>query len=297
MDDLQWADIATLQLLYALFTYPESGYLLIIGAYRDNEVDATHPLARTFPLEDHREELTQLERLRLGPLDLVSLGQFIGDTLHRDPEEIASLSRLVKEKTDGNPFFVTQFLKSLHHQGLIQFDDAKHHWTFRAEEIVNAAITDNVVDLMSARIQQLSKPAQEAVKIAACFGAAFDLATLAGSKKFPLTPRPRICTKQLSKDSSCRWRVQDFRTRTGQRGHFLLCFTTEFSKRLTNRSYRSDASCVTSALDAYCLSRSAGQLDEKELFTAVSHFNLGRQLITTDREKVLLSHLNFDAGC
>jgi len=104
LDDLQWADIATLQLLYALFTHPESGYLLIIGAYRDNEVDATHPLARTFPLEDHREELTQLERLRLGPIDLVSLGQFIADTLHRDPEEIASLSRLVKEKTDGNPF-------------------------------------------------------------------------------------------------------------------------------------------------------------------------------------------------
>jgi predicted ATPase/transcriptional regulator with GAF, ATPase, and Fis domain len=297
LDDLQWADSATLQLLYALFTHPESGYLLIIGAYRDNEVDATHPLAQTFPLEDHREELTQLERLRLGPLDLVSLGQFIADTLHRDPAEIASLSRLVKEKTDGNPFFVTQFLKSLHHQGLIQFDEAKHHWTFRAEEIANAAITDNVVDLMAARIHQLSKPAQEAVKIAACFGAAFDLWTLAGVQEIPVDAAAANLHEAIEQGLILPIARTGFQgTDPAERPLFTL-----LHDRVQQAAYESISperrELCHLRIGRLLLSSRAGQLAEKELFTAVSHFNLGRQLITGKREKVLLSHLNFDAGC
>ena len=223
--------------------------------------------------------------MRLGPLDLVSLGQFIADTLHRDPEEIASLSRLVKEKTDGNPFFVTQFLKSLHHQGLIQFDEAKHHWTFRAEEIANAAITDNVVDLMAARIHQLSKPAQEAVKIAACFGAAFDLSTLAGVQEIPVDAAAANLHEAIEQGlilPIARTGFQD--TDRTERPLFTL-----LHDRVQQAAYESISperrELCHLRIGRLLLSRSAGQLAEKELFTAVSHFNLGRQLITEGPRK------------
>src|SRR5260370_5575955 len=161
LDDLQWADPATLHLLDSLLTHSERRHLLIICAYRDNEVDSAHPLWRMILLHAQTDDTSRIKRLKLGPLDLRALEQFIHDTLHRDRTEIAPLARLVKEKTDGNPFFVTQFLKSLHQERLVQFDEAKNHWTFRIEAIANAAITDNVVDLMPARIHQLSLPPQK----------------------------------------------------------------------------------------------------------------------------------------
>ena len=98
LDDLQWADTATLELLHSLFTYPESRHLLMIRAYRDNEVDSAHPLAQAFPLGQHQEEMSRVWQFKLGPLDPTRLGEFIADTLHRDPEEIAPLVRLVKRE-------------------------------------------------------------------------------------------------------------------------------------------------------------------------------------------------------
>jgi len=293
LDDLQWADPATLHLLHALFTHPESRHLLIIGAYRDNEVDSSHPLAQMFLLDERHEGMTRLERLRLGPLDLRALGEFIEDTLHRDPEEIAPLARLVKEKTDGNPFFATQFLKSLYQQRLVQFDEANNHWTFRAEAIANAAITDNVVDLMTARIHQLSAPAQEVITLAACFGDHFDLETLAGIQQKSVDATAANLHEAIEQGLILPLARTGFRN--AERPIFAL-----LHDRVQQAAYELVSPDLRELLHLrigrLLLTRRAGNAPEEELFSIVSHLNLGRRLIAESHEQIQLSHLNFDAG-
>jgi predicted ATPase/transcriptional regulator with GAF, ATPase, and Fis domain len=293
LDDLQWADPATLHLLHALLIHPESRHLLIIGAYRDNEVDSSHPLAQMFLLVERQEVMTRVERLRLAPLDLGALGQFIEDTLHRNPEEIAPLTRLVKEKTDGNPFFVTQFLESLYQQRLIQFDEGNNHWTFRAEAIANAAITDNVVDLMAARIHQLSMPAQEVITLAACFGDYFDLETLAGIQQKPVDAAAANLHEALEQGLILPL------ARTGlqnpDRPIFALLHdrVQQAAYALVSPDRREQLHLRIGRL---LLTRYDGDAPGDGLFSIVSHLNLGRRLITDRREQARLAQLNFDAG-
>jgi predicted ATPase/transcriptional regulator with GAF, ATPase, and Fis domain len=293
LDDLQWADPATLHLLDSLLTHSESRHLLIIGAYRDNEVDSAHPLTRMFLLPEQNDKTSRIKRLKLGPLDLGALEQFIHDTLHRDRTEIAPLARLVKEKTDGNPFFVTQFLKSLHQERLVQFDEAKNRWTFRIEAIANAAITDNVVDLMTARIHQLSVPAQEVITLAACFGDYFDLATLAGIQQKPI--ETTAANLQEAIDQGLILPLN----RAGLQNRETPVFTL-LHDRVQQAAYGSVSSDRREQLHLrigrLLLTRGEGNVPEEELFSIVSHLNLGRGLFADSREQFQLSRLNFDAG-
>jgi predicted ATPase/transcriptional regulator with GAF, ATPase, and Fis domain len=293
LDDLQWADPATLHLLDSLLTHSESRHLLIIGAYRDNEVDSDHPLARMFLLPEKNDGTSRIKQLELVPLDLGALEQFIHDTLHRDRTEIAPLARLVKEKTDGNPFFVTQFLKSLYQQRLVQFDEAKNRWTFRIEAIANAAITDNVVDLMTARIHQLSLPAQEVITLAACFGDYFDLATLAGIQQ------KRIETTAANLQEAIDQGLILPLNRAGLQNRETPVFTL-LHDRVQQAAYGllspDRREQLHLRIGRLLLTRGEGNAPEEELFSIVSHLNLGRGLIADSQEQVHLSHLNFDAG-
>src|SRR5262249_49505423 len=177
LDDLQWADAATLDLLQPLLTDPGIQSLFLMGAYRDNEVDAAHFLTRA--LEALESAGVELRRVDLGPLQLPDLMRFIGDTLRCQHTEAAPLAGLVWEKTAGNPFFVIQFIKTLKQEGLLRFDYERGRWTYRIDEIVNAAMTDNVIDLMTQKIQRLSAETQRALTLASCIGNSFDLQTLA----------------------------------------------------------------------------------------------------------------------
>jgi predicted ATPase len=117
LDDLQWADAATLALLPSLFTAPDERFLFLIGAYRDNEVGPAHPVMRT--LESLASAGVPLHRMTLGLLGLDDLTRFVGDTLHADAIEARPLAGLMLEKAGGNPFFVIQFMKGLHQEGLV----------------------------------------------------------------------------------------------------------------------------------------------------------------------------------
>jgi predicted ATPase/transcriptional regulator with GAF, ATPase, and Fis domain len=293
LDDLQWADPATLHLLHALLTHSESRHLLIIGAYRDNEVDSDHPLARMFLFPEQNSETDRITLLKLGPLDLEALEQFIHDTLHRDRTEIEPLTRLVKEKTDGNPFFVTQFLKSLHEQRLVQFDGAKNRWTFRIEAIANAAITDNVIDLMTARIHQLSISAQEVVTLAACFGDHFDLATLAGIQQEPIETTAANLQEAIDQGLILSFNRAGLQNRETPAFTLLHDRVQQAAYGLMSPDRREQLHLRIGRL---MLTRGEGNAPEEELFSIVSHLNLGRRLITDSPEQLQLSHLNFDAG-
>ena len=177
LDDLQWADSASLKLLQLLMAETNSSYLLLIGAYRDNEVNPTHPLMLT--LSEMAKVGVSLNTITLEPLSKSDLNHLIADTLTCGIELAEPLTELVAQKTKGNPFFATQFLKSLHHDRLISFNFEQGYWQCDIAQIRGLALTDDVVEFMALQLQKLPNETQDVLKLAACIGHQFDLDTLA----------------------------------------------------------------------------------------------------------------------
>jgi predicted ATPase/signal transduction histidine kinase len=168
LDDLQWLDSATLDLLEHLVAHSEVRHLLLVGAYRDNEVGPSHPLMCT--LEAIRKTDARVHEIVLAPLALGDVGRLIADALHCEPERVRSLAELVNERTGGNPFFAIQFLIALADEGLIAFDSVAHAWGWDIDRIHAKNYTDNVVDLMVRKLKRLSIATQDALKHLACLG-------------------------------------------------------------------------------------------------------------------------------
>ena len=176
LDDLQWLDAATLDLLEHLVTHSEVRHLLLVGAYRDNEVGPAHPLLRT--LEAIRAADARVHEIVLAPLELDDVGRLIADALHCEPERARPLAELVQEKTGGNPFFAIQFFIALADEGLLAFDPVASAWQWNIDRIRAKSYTDNVVDLMAGKLKRLSATTQEALKQLACLGNVAEIATL-----------------------------------------------------------------------------------------------------------------------
>jgi PAS domain S-box-containing protein len=177
LDDLQWLDTATLDLLEHLVTHPEVRHLLLVGAYRDNEVSPSHPLLRT--LAAIRAVNARVREIVLAPLELPDVGQLIADALHCDPDHARPLAELVQEKTGGNPFFAIQFFIALADEGLLAFEPAASAWQWNMDRIRAKSYTDNVVELMAGKLRRFSATTQEALKQLACLGNVAPIATLA----------------------------------------------------------------------------------------------------------------------
>jgi PAS domain S-box-containing protein len=175
MDDLQWADAASLQLIHVMMTSQDHS-LLFIGAYRDNEVGGAHPLILT--LDEIRKSGVLVNQLSLSHLELNHINQLISDTLNYLKERTSHLSELVLAKTNGNPFFINEFLKSLYGDNLLAFDQQNGVWEWDLEKIQAQGITDNVVELMAGKIQKLDNKTQKVLKMASSIGNQFDLETL-----------------------------------------------------------------------------------------------------------------------
>jgi len=211
LDDLQWADSASLNLLKVLIGDNQTGYLLLLGAYRDNEVFPAHPLMLTLgELEKRsdpasakdasgrdqarspshgnadqeregapREENTTISTMTLAPLSVTHINQLVAETLSCPVELATPLTDLVYQKTKGNPFFTTQFLKGLHEDRLISFNPNLGYWECDLVKVRDAALTDDVVEFMAKRLYKLPAATQKVLKLAACIGNQFDLETLA----------------------------------------------------------------------------------------------------------------------
>jgi PAS domain S-box-containing protein len=177
LDDLQWLDAATLDLLEHLLTHSEVRHLLLVGAYRDNEVSPSHPLMRT--LDAIRKAGAQVQEIVLAPLGPDDIGQLVADAVHCDPERVRPLAHLVQEKTGGNPFFAIQFFTALADEGLLAFDSVTRAWQWNMDRIRAKSYTDNVVDLMAGRLKRLSSIAQDVLRQFACLGNVVPIATLA----------------------------------------------------------------------------------------------------------------------
>ena len=177
IDDLQWADSASLKLLKLILTTPEIQHLHLIAAYRDNEVSPTHPWMLT--VKEVGEAGCRIELVSLGPLTVQLVNELLTDALRGETGETLELARLVHEKTQGNPFFVAAFLHALDKNGLLILDRKTGAWRWDLRQIRALGITDNVVDLMVASLRRLEPQTQQTLSLAACIGNRFDLSTLA----------------------------------------------------------------------------------------------------------------------
>ncbi|WP_421869563.1 diguanylate cyclase domain-containing protein [Motiliproteus sp.] len=176
IDDLQWADLASIHLLKLMISNEDCRYCLLLGAYRDNEVDAKHPFMQM--LAGLEQKTSRLSQLTLQPLKQPDLNQLIADTLSQQESQVQDLTALIYQKTAGNPFFFRQFLQELYQSDLLSFDHSAPCWNWSTEAIKQRNITDNVVELMLNKIGRLPHASQELLKQAACIGSVFPLSLI-----------------------------------------------------------------------------------------------------------------------
>ncbi|AGW15100.1 diguanylate cyclase domain-containing protein [Megalodesulfovibrio gigas] len=282
LDDLQWADVPSLHLLQKLVGGTDATNLLLLGAYRDNEVSPGHPLmlaARRL----HESGVT-VHTVTLTPLDFADLCRLVADTLHRPPLEVEELTLLIKEKTGGNPFFVSQMLKELHTRGLFQLDPESGVWVWDMDGIRAMGLTDNVVDLMAGKIGRMAPQTRQALQLAACIGNRFTLPMLAA-----------IHEKSQAHTSEALWEAL-------QAG--LLIPSGATFRFLHDRVQQAAYSLIAQEDIAplhlrigRLLLRHVGhtQLDDA-IFDIVAHFNAALDLVLDPEERLLLLDLNMQAG-
>lgn len=299
LDDLQWADPATLSLLPSLLTTPSIRYFFLMGAYRDNEVTQGHPLMRT--LDILNSEGVEFHRLDLGPLGLSHLTRFISDILHCDTSEAETLANLVWEKTSGNPFFVIQFLTTLKQEGLISFDYDLRIWTYNIDKIHNAAMTDNVIDLMTRKLRMLSFETQDVLTLAACIGNPFDLQTLAMTSEKPV--EEITCNLQeaiiagvvvTNRLDYGRDGIEDKISNRSAIGYSFLHDRVQQAAYSLISDERKQSVHMQVGRLLYA-SMATEQTDER-MFNAANHLNIGTDLIVDELERTDIARLNLDAG-
>ncbi|MEI7892426.1 MAG: AAA family ATPase [Myxococcales bacterium] len=178
LDDLQWIDAASLELLEALVGHPACAFLFVVGAYRDNEVPSTHPVALSLARQRRLDKVVLIE-VQLKGLAAEHVTALVVDTFCVAPEEAAAVARLLTRRTGGNPFFLWQFLHMLRSRGLVHFDAASLRWVWDLAAIEVTGGSENVVDLMLERLKTLPDDTKEMLALASCLGSQFELTTLA----------------------------------------------------------------------------------------------------------------------
>jgi len=282
LDDLQWADSASLELLHYVFTHPESRYLFIIGAYRDNEVSPSHSLILT--LDEIRKSNSRIEEIILSPFKSEHLLQFVADTLHCLPERAERLAQLIQDKTAGNPFFVMQFLNMLYKEGLIEFSPKALEWRWDAEQIQTQQYTDNVVVLMVAKLKKLPQATQQAVTLAACIGNTAEVSTLALVLK---------CTEETLREDLKIPVLEGLMQQTETAYRFLHDRIQQAAYSLIPDGHRTEAHLTIGRL---LLENTPSDRDTESLFKISNHFILAAPLIRDVREQVEVARLLLQAG-
>ncbi|HEY9663241.1 MAG TPA: serine/threonine-protein kinase PknK, partial [Allocoleopsis sp.] len=302
LDDLQWADSATLKLLDVILTDRETGYLFLIGAYRDNEVSPSHPLIMA--LHSLRAKAVVIHDITLAPLTLTDISNLIADTLHRDTVSVQSLAELVIHKTSGNPFFVNQFLKTLYQENLLTFQPPsnaeKPCWQWDIAQIEALDITDNVVELMIQKLQKLPESTQQVLQLAACVGNRFDLQTLATIDN--RSPQETYQTLLAAVEAGLV--IPTFKSTVAAEDpintHPVNLESRFLHDRVQQAAYAliDDSSKQATHLQIGRLlwQNTPPETLPETIFEIVDHLNWGIELITDQAERIKAAELNFIAG-
>ncbi|AFZ24260.1 putative ATPase [Cylindrospermum stagnale PCC 7417] len=308
LDDLQWADSASLKLIQLLMSEVNTQYLLLIGAYRDNEVSPGHPFMMV--LDDIRKVHATVNQITLNPLNELNLNHLIADTLSCSESRAIPLTKLVLNKTKGNPFFTNQLLKLLYENGLINFDFEAGYWQYNLPEIQDLYPNNDVVKLLSLQLQKLPKTTQNILKIAACIGNQFDLYTLS-----------IVSEQSQAKTASHLWKALQeglilptnevyklFQGESALNNDENLIkdnrHLTVYYKFLHDRVQQA-AYALIPATEIKATHLKIGQIIlkntnpaelEENIFEVVNQLNIGTDLITSQSEKYELAKLNLMAG-
>jgi PAS domain S-box-containing protein len=292
LDDLQWIDPAGLKLVEDLITHADTRYLLLVGAYRDNEVSAAHPLMTA--LETIRHGGTPVMNLQLAPLSVVDLNRLVADTLHA-PSAAAceSLTRLVFERTEGNPFFFIQFLNALHREGLLRHDAQHRAWQWDLNQIRTKNFADNVVELVVGKLSQLPVQAQQAVRLAACLGNTFDVRHLALVSAHSETPgRRRLNEAEVEEGLAAAVRA-GLIVRTDGSGKFLHDRIQQAAYALIPDAERAR---VHLHIGRVLLANLTADEFAGHVFDVANQFNRGATLLIGRDEKAQVAALDLRAG-
>jgi predicted ATPase/signal transduction histidine kinase/FixJ family two-component response regulator/tRNA A-37 threonylcarbamoyl transferase component Bud32 len=301
LDDLQWADSATLKLLDVILTDTETGYLFLIGAYRDNEVSPSHQLMMA--LDSLRSRAIVIHEITLAPLALADISHLIADTLHSDASSVQPLAELVIQKTSGNPFFVNQFLKTLHEENLLIFNISanvsKACWQWDITQIEALDITDNVVELMIQKLRRLPESTQQVLQLAACMGNTFDLQTLSTINK----RSPGDTHQYLSPAIEEGLVLSTFELTLAQDSidtHLVNLEARFLHDRVQQAAYaliNQNSKQVTHLQIGRLLwQNSLPETLSEKIFEIVDHFNLGIELVADQLERDRIAQLNLIAG-
>ncbi len=301
LDDLQWADSASLNLIKLLMSEASNSYLLMMGAYRDNEVFPAHPLMLTLN-EIGKTEAT-INTITLSPLSPTHINFLVSDTLSCNGEVAQPLTELVYQKTKGNPFFTTQFLLGLYGEGLIQFNRDVGHWECDIAQVRQQALTDDVVEFMAQQLQKLPEETQQVLRRAACIGNQFDLATLAV-----------ICEESQEEVAEDIWGAlqEGLILPISEAYKFFLGDIKETKTQMITVDYRFLHDRVQQAayslipdeckeathlkIGGLLLQRVPEFQRAEKIFAIVNQLNQGSRIIETEDEKETLAQLNLIAG-
>ncbi|BAY71870.1 trifunctional serine/threonine-protein kinase/ATP-binding protein/sensor histidine kinase [Anabaena sp. FACHB-709] len=302
LDDLQWADSASLNLMQGLIGESKTGYLLVLGAYRDHEVYPAHPLMLT--LEAIQKTGATTNTITLQPLSLTSLNQLIADTLNCTATLAQPLTKLVNQKTKGNPFFATQFLKALYQDGLICFDLAAGYWQCDIVQVKAAALTDDVVEFMALQLQKLPPVTQNILKLAACIGNEFDLNTLAIVSELSPASTATILWKALQEElilplsETYKFFQSSSHQTTGDR-QIKLSYKF-FHDRVQQAAYslipQEQKTATHLKIGQLLLKHTPETQLENRIFDIVNQLNVGVDYVTDKHQKQRLLELNLMAG-
>ncbi|BAB72312.1 trifunctional serine/threonine-protein kinase/ATP-binding protein/sensor histidine kinase [Anabaena sp. FACHB-709] len=302
LDDLQWADSASLNLMQLLMSESGGGYLLLIGAYRDNEVTDAHPLM--FSLAEIRKAQATINTITLAPLSHSSLNQLVADTLSCSSAIAQPLTQLVYQKTKGNPFFSTQFIKAIYEDGLITFNGDEGNWQCDIVGVKQSSLADDVVEFMALQLRKLPQTTQNILKFAACIGNKFDLGILA-----------IIWEKSLTETATALWKALQEGLILPQSEVYKFYVDREIQdevkgsqtvtyKFLHDRVQQAAYSLIPVEQKQYTHFQ-IGQLllqglsqgeQEERIFDIVNQLNMGLDVITSNEQKQELAHLNLKAG-
>ncbi len=300
LDDLQWADAASLKLIQILMEEPDRQCLLLIGAYRDNEVSSAHPLM--LAISEIQKQGANVRNIRLVPLQLHDVNTLISDTLRAAPEKTLQLAKLVLAKTGGNPFFINEFLKQLYADGLLKFECDRRGWEWDVEQIKARNITENVVELMAGKIQKLPPSAREVLVLAACIGDRFDLLSLTVAREKSLKETASDLREAIAEGLIVplgdRYKSAELDLLTATEGVTIACRFAHDRIQQAAYSLISDSQkqALHLLLGRRLLRETPPEKREEKIFDIANHLNFGLELISDREEREELARLNAIAG-